>query len=154
LTYQSHPVGLAAAAATLEIYETDDLIARSAARGEYLLAGLRGLQDAHPCVGDVRGKGLFAAMELVYDRDTRAELFPLEGEAIPVAAEMNAVFARRGLYTAFRGPWLFADPPLVVAKDQIDHALGIFDEALSLADQATSSAGAPPPPHVHLTRRK
>ncbi|MGI9612696.1 MAG: aminotransferase class III-fold pyridoxal phosphate-dependent enzyme [Acidimicrobiales bacterium] len=145
LTYQSHPVGLAAAAATLEIYETDDLIARSASMGEYLLAGLHGLQEAHPCIGDVRGKGLFAALELVHDRDTRVELFPLGGPVGPAAAEMNAVFAKRGLYTAFRGPWLFADPPLVVTEDQIDHALGIFDEALVIADEATSSAGAPPP---------
>ena len=148
LTYQSHPVGLAAAAATLAIYETDDLIARSAARGDYLLAGLRKLQEAHPCVGDVRGKGLFAALELVYDRDSRAALFPLDGETLPVAGAMKAVFAERDLYTAFRGPWLFADPPLVVTDDQIDHALDIFDEALSLADRATSAAGAPPPPHL------
>ncbi len=148
LTYQSHPVGLAAAAATLAIYESDDLIARSAARGDYLLAGLKDLQSRHPSVGDVRGKGLFAALELVYDRDTRAELFALEGPAGPAAAEMKAVFSRRGLYTAFRGPWLFADPPLVITEEQIDWALEVFDEALELADKATSSAGASPPPHL------
>jgi len=148
LTYQSHPVGLAAAAATLEIYETDDLVARSAARGEYLLRGLYELQSNHPSVGDVRGKGLFTALELVYDRETRSELFPLEGPAVSAAAEMKTVFAKHGLYTAFRGPWLFADPPLVVEESQIDWALSVFDEALERADVATSSAGAAPPPHL------
>jgi taurine--2-oxoglutarate transaminase len=148
MTYQSHPVGLAAAVATMAIYESDDLIARSASRGEYLLAGLHELQSQHPSVGDVRGKGLFTALELVYDRETRQELFPLEGPAVAAAGEMKAVFARRGIYAALRGPWLFADPPLVIAEEQIDWALSVFDEALSHADAATSSAGAAPPPHL------
>ena len=106
LTYQSHPVGLAAADAVLGIYESDDLIARSAARGEYLLAGLRELQSRHPSVGDVRGKGLFTTMELVYDREARTELFPLEGPTIEAAAGMKAVFAQRGL--SHRLPWALA----------------------------------------------
>ncbi len=148
LTYQSHPVGLAAAVATMDIYESDDLIARSASRGQYLLRGLQDLQSRHPSVGDARGKGLFAAMELVYDRETRDELFPIEGPAVAAAAEMKAVFSRHGLYTAFRGPWLFADPPLVITEEQIDWALSVFDEALDHADRATTSAGAQPPPHL------
>lgn len=148
LTYQSHPVGLAAAAATLEIYESDDLIARSADRGEYLLKGLLDLQSAHPSIGDVRGKGLFSAIELVYDRESRGELFPLEGPAHPAAAEMRATFARRGLSAALRGPWLFANPPLIVEEEQIDWALTVFDEALDHADRATASAGAAPPAHL------
>ncbi|MEL6984039.1 MAG: aminotransferase class III-fold pyridoxal phosphate-dependent enzyme [Actinomycetota bacterium] len=152
LTYQSHPVGLAAAAATLAIYESDDLIARSAERGRYLLAGLRQLQDDHPSVGDVRGKGLFAAIELVYDRQSREELLPLDSppgpESVAVSSAMAEVFARRGLFSVLRGPWLFANPPLVVTDDQIDWALEVFDEALGHADKATSAAGAPPPPHL------
>lgn len=148
LTYQSHPVGLAAAAATMEIYETDDLIERSRSRGEYLLRGLNDLKSNHPSVGDVRGKGLFAALELVYDRETRGALFPLEGPSAEAAGAMQAVFARRGLFTAFRGPWLFADPPLVIEEEQIDWALSVFDEALECADKATSSAGALPPAHL------
>ena len=148
MTYQSHPVGLAAAVTTMAIYETDDLIARSASRGQYLLRGLHELQSRHASVGDVRGKGLFTALELVYDRETRQELFPLTGPAVPAADEMKAVFAGRGLHTVLRGPWLFAVPPLVVTEEQIDWALSVFDEALDHADAATSSAGATPPPHL------
>ena len=152
LTYQSHPVGLAAAAATLDIYETDDLIERSAEMGEHLLAGLRELQAAHVSVGEVRGVGLFTALELVYDRETREELFPLVGPAGEADARMRAVFAARDLSCALRGPYLFANPPLVVERDQIDQALATFDEALTIADGATRSAGADPPPHLRDPR--
>lgn len=148
LTYQSHPVGLAAAAATLPIYETDNLIERSAEMGRYLLAGLRDLQANHVSVGDVRGLGLFTALELVYDRESRQELFPLVGPAGEADAKMRAVFAERNLYCAFRGPWLFANPPLIVERRQIDDALAVFDEALTIADAATRSAGADPPAHL------
>jgi taurine---2-oxoglutarate transaminase len=148
LTYQSHPVSLAAAAATIPIYETDNLIERSAEMGEYLLAGLRDLQARHVSVGDVRGLGLFTTLELVYDRDTRAELFPLAGPAGPTDTKMRQHFASRGLSAGLRGPWLFANPPLIVEQDQIDFALSVFDEALEFADAATSSTGADPPPHL------
>ena len=151
LTYQSHPVGLAAAVATLEIYETDDLIARSAAMGDYLLDGLRRLQADHPSVGDVRGKGLFSALELVYDRDTRAPLLPAAGPAGAAAAAMRKVFADGNVNVGMRGTCLFANPPLIVTEAQIDHALGVYDEALTAADQATNAAGAPPPDHVAQT---
>ena len=148
LTYQSHPVGLAAATATLPIYETDNLIERAAELGDHLLAGLHDLQARHISVGDVRGLGLFSTLELVYDRDTRAELFPLTGPAVEADAKMRAHMASSGLLAALRGPYLFANPPLVVERDQIDWALSIFDEMLDFADAATASAGAPPPPHL------
>ena len=90
LTYQSHPVGLAAARAVLGIYESDGLIERAAEMGEVLRAGLLGLQERHPSVGDVRSIGLFSTLELVHDRTTHAELMPLRGPASPVAAEMSA----------------------------------------------------------------
>ena len=102
----------------------------------------------HVSVGDVRGLGLFTTLELVYDRDTRSELFPLTGPAGPADAQMRQHFAARGLSAALRGPWLFANPPLVVETDQIDFALSVFDEALEFADTATSSRGAEPPPHL------
>ena len=92
-----------------------------------LLAGLHGLQARHPCVGDVRGSGLFSTLELVHDRDTRAELLPLVG---PTVAGRRRDVARtltdRGLLASLRGSWLFANPPLVITIDQIDEALAIL----------------------------
>jgi taurine--2-oxoglutarate transaminase len=145
LTYQSHPVGLAAARAVLAIYESDGLIERAARMGEVLRAGLLGLQERHPSVGDVRSIGLFSTLELVHDRATRVELMPLRGPASPVAAEMTACLMKRGILANLRGSWLFANPPLVITEDQIGEALEAFDEALVIADAATSTAGAPAP---------
>ena len=150
LTYQAHAVGLAAARCVMGIYESDGLVEQSAKMGEHLLAGLHDLATRHPSVGDVRGIGLFSVLELVYDRDTRAELFPLVGPTGPTAGELRAFLASRGLLVNLRGSYLFANPPLVVTADQLDWALGILDEGLSIVDAATSSAGAPAP--AHLTR--
>jgi taurine--2-oxoglutarate transaminase len=152
LTYQSHPVGLAAARAVLAIYESDGLIDRAAQMGEVLRAGLLGLQERHPSVGDVRSIGLFSTLELVHDRTTRAELMPLRGPASPVAAEMSATLMKRGILANLRGSWLFANPPLVITEDQIGEALDAFDEALLIADAATSAAGAAAPAGAALPK--
>jgi taurine--2-oxoglutarate transaminase len=151
LTYQSHPVGLAAAAAVLAIYEADGLVERSAKVGDHLLAGLHELAARHPSVGDVRGVGLFTALELVYDRSTREELFPLHGPAGPAAAELRRSTQERGLLVGLRGSYLMACPPLVVTTEQVDGALEVLDEALTTTDAATSEAGAPPPAHRGMT---
>jgi taurine---2-oxoglutarate transaminase len=148
LTYQSHPVGLAAAKANLQIYESDGLIANSAKQGEYLRGLLRELGGRHPSVGDVRGLGLFNAIELVYDRESRVELFPLNGPSLPEAGKFGAALRSAGLLAGLRGPWLMACPPLCVTSDVIDRAVAIIDSALSIADSVTSAAGAPPPPHL------
>lgn len=148
LTYQSHAVGLAAAKAVLGIYESDGLIDNAAAMGAHLLAGLRRLQERHPSVGDVRGIGLFSCLELVYDRGSRLELFPLVGQAGPAAAEIKAFLTGRGLLANLRGSFLFANPPLVIDAAQIDESLAILDEALDIADAATADRGAPPPAHA------
>jgi taurine--2-oxoglutarate transaminase len=147
LTYQSHPVALAAASATIAIYESDDLIERSKKMGEYLLEGLQDLASRHISVGDVRGRGLFTAMELVYDQESRLELFPLTGPASKANQDMRNLFDQEGLSCALRGPFLFANPPLIVDRSQIDWALAIFDRALAVADSETASAGASAPPH-------
>ncbi|KGM17649.1 hypothetical protein N867_16810 [Actinotalea fermentans ATCC 43279 = JCM 9966 = DSM 3133] len=151
LTYQSHPVGLAAAKATLEIYESDGLIENSAVMGDYLRAGLRELAARHPCVGDVRGAGLFNAIELVHDRETKVELFPLTGPQDPIVREVTRTMVNNGLLAALRGPWLMACPPLCVTPTTIDDALAALDKGLEVADRITSAAGAPPPPHTRHT---
>lgn len=151
LTYQSHPVGLAAAKATLAIYESDGLIENSEKMGKYLREGLDALAARHPSIGDVRGLGLFNAMELVYDRDTKLELFTLAGPNDPRAGEFSAALLDGGLLASLRGPWLMACPPLCVTAAEIDDALAVLDKGLDVADTLTSSAGAPLPPHARYS---
>ena len=134
LTCQSHPVGLAAARANLQIYETDGLIENSARMGEVLLAGLEELKERHPSVGDVRGRGLFSVIELVRNRETRKPLFEFPGPANPAAARMKQLMSKRGLVTSMRGSFLFASPPLIINEEQLRWALSVFDEALAIAD--------------------
>jgi adenosylmethionine-8-amino-7-oxononanoate aminotransferase len=86
-------------------------------------------------------------MELVYDQESRLELFPLTGPASKANQDMKKLFDQEGLSCALRGPFLFANPPLIVDRSQIDWALAIFDRALDVADSETASAGASAPPH-------
>jgi taurine--2-oxoglutarate transaminase len=151
LTYQSHPAGLAAAKAVLAIYESDGLIENSEKMGRYLREGLHELAARHPSIGDVRGLGLFNAMELVYDRETKLELFPLWGPSDAKLGEFLAAMRDGGLLAGLRGPWLMACPPLCVTASEIDAALAVLDQALGVADTLTSSAGAPLPPHARST---
>lgn len=148
LTYQSHPVGLAAAKATLAIYESDGLIENSEKMGSYLRQGLHELAERHPSIGDVRGVGLFNTLELVHDRDTKVELFTLTGPNGVGQGELGAALKANGLLAGLRGPWLMACPPLCITTTEIDDALQGLDAALEVADRYTSAAGAPPPPHA------
>lgn len=148
LTYQSHPVGLAAARATLDIYESDGLIDNAATMGKHLRAGLMELAGRHPCVGDVRGEGLLNVVELVHDRESKVELFPLTGPQDPTVREVGRTLVEHGVLGSLRGPWLMVCPPLCVSTTTIDDALSAIDAALEVADRITSAAGAPPPPHT------
>ena len=76
LTYEAHPLAAAAALAVLEIIERDGLVENAARQGEHLLERLRLLAETEPLIGDVRGKGLLTAIELVADRETKRPLRP------------------------------------------------------------------------------
>lgn len=123
-TFGGNPVACAASLATLTLLR-DELVANAATVGEHLLNGLRDLKGRHPLIGDVRGKGLMAGVELVRDRQTK-ERATTEREAVVLAC-----FAR-GLLVLGAGPNAVRFcPPLILTKAQADTALRIFDEALA-----------------------
>lgn len=134
LTYSSHPISCAAAIACMKVYQEDNLIENAANMGKVLERGLRQLQEKHPCVGDVRGIGLFWLMELVKNRETRE---PMNGFNKPVTEPMAKVAGKLkelGLSTFVRWDWVFAVPPLCITEEQIQEGLAIYDQALELAD--------------------
>ena len=141
-TYSGHALGCAAAAASIQVYQEDDLINRSAEQGEYLLAGARELMERHPSVGDVRGKGLFVGMELVRNRETKE---PFVNQAFPESGPTakNRVISKameEGLYLmAGQASVLTLAPPLIITREQIDEALRILDDALVVADAEVAS---------------
>jgi taurine--2-oxoglutarate transaminase len=135
LTYSAHPVGCAAAIANLEVYRSENLIARSAERGKILHAGLIDLAERHPSVGDVRGIGLLHLFELVASRKTRE---PLSGFNQPLSDPMKAVAASlraQGMSTFVRWNMIFCTPPLIIDESQLRDGIQILDQALAIADE-------------------
>ena len=124
-TYSGHPVACAVALRNLAIVEDEALPANAAARGEQLLAGLRRLLD-HPHVGDVRGKGLMAIVEVVADKETKAGYDP----ALGIGAKLQEATRRRGLIVRCSDVGIAISPPLVITAREVDDLLTAVDEAI------------------------
>jgi adenosylmethionine-8-amino-7-oxononanoate aminotransferase len=122
-TYMNHPVACAAALANIEILKREQLIENARVMGEYFLDALRSL-TSHPAVGEVRGVGLWAALDLTTDRRTRAP-FPSDRLERIVARAKEKGLIIKYMYCALE----FA-PSLVVTKQDIDVAVRILDECL------------------------
>lgn len=133
LTYLGHPLACAAGLAALEVYERERLITRSEELGAYMLQRLQRMQDHHPCIGEVRGKGLFAAVELVKDRSTREPFTPWNSSS-PIIGRIVKEGLKRGVSFNARWNFFILAPPLVIRKEQIDEGLDVLDELLALAD--------------------
>lgn len=126
-TYSAHPVGCAVALATLDIIEKEDFPSQAAAKGEYLLKGLKSALAAHPHVGEVRGKGLMCGIELVRDKGTKAE-FPA---ADSIGSRVHAAAQKRGLFSRLRGESVFClAPPVVTPYPVLDRIVEIMDGAV------------------------
>jgi 4-aminobutyrate aminotransferase len=123
-TFGGNPVSCAAALATIKLLK-DGLMANAADVGAYLKEGLTALMDAHPLIGDVRGRGLMVGVELVRNRTTKERAIQ-ERDAV-----VNAAF-RRGLLILGAGKNAIRfSPPLVLTRDQADTAIRVFGEALT-----------------------
>jgi taurine---2-oxoglutarate transaminase len=138
-TYVGHTLGSAAVAASIKVYRDDDLVTRSAEMGDYLLESASALQEKHPSVGDVRGKGLFVGAELVRNRRTKE---PIGGPNQPPVKQQilrramdNGVFMFNGLSNHV----LMFCPPLTITREQIDEGMAVVDEVLRLADSVMVS---------------
>jgi taurine--2-oxoglutarate transaminase len=137
LTYNSHPVGCAAALATIRVYEEDRLVERARATGRVMRELMDDLQTRHPSVGAARSIGLFGAIELVRNRTTREPMAPFNGTS-PEMAALAAFFRQEGLYTFVRWNYFFTNPPLVISEADLREAFGIIDRGLAVADRAVT----------------
>jgi adenosylmethionine-8-amino-7-oxononanoate aminotransferase len=133
-TYSQNPLSCAIGCAVLDYLAAHDLVKRSAARGIYLLQALERLRR-HPFVGDVRGKGLFAGIEFVRDRETKAPFDP----KLKLNATVGARAFQKGLITypggggadGVNGDHLLLAPPLIITEGEIDSLVSILDETLT-----------------------
>jgi taurine--2-oxoglutarate transaminase len=136
LTYSGHPLSCAAGVAALESYAAEDLIARSRALGAEMFRSLGELQRRHALIGEVRGgHGLFAVIELVRDRNSRAPLAPWpqmhEGLKRLLHTALDA-----GVSFAARGNLILLAPPLVIAERELAEALELLDRLLGTLAQS------------------
>jgi taurine--2-oxoglutarate transaminase len=138
LTYSSHPVSLAAALATIGVYEQDDLIGNAARMGEVMRGHHDRLAAKHPSVGATRNLGLFGILDLVRTREPWTPLTAFNG----TSDEMKAIgkFLRQnGLYTLVINNSIHTNPPLCINEEQLAEGFEIIDRALDLADQAVTN---------------
>ena len=150
-TYCGHPLACATGIAAVNVYREDRVIENSREMGEILTEELQKFKAKHPSVGDVRGKGLFMAIELVSDRGSRAPLVPMAGPqakgggsggVYAVAGAMATVrdtIEAGGVYTLTRPNLIAITPPLIITKEQLLEGLDAIDKALSVADEFAGS---------------
>jgi taurine--2-oxoglutarate transaminase len=130
LTYSSHPLGCAAAVATLEVYEQEDLVGNARRMGNVMRALLADLEARQPIVGAVRSIGLFGIVELVEDRRSRRPLAPFGGTSEPMQ-RLARFFREHGLYTFVRWHTFFTNPPLCITEAELREGFEIIDRALA-----------------------
>jgi len=138
-TYGGHPVAAAVARRNIEIIQEERLVQRSADNGAYLLEGLRSLAR-HGWVGDVRGKGLLAGVELVRDRASKE---PAPGDVIKRVvdfARRNGVLVGRSGGGRHLGNTIQLSPPLVITRPEIDRVVSVLDRALAELGPAPGAA--------------
>lgn len=136
LTYSAHPVCIAAALATIKIYEDDNLIENARKMGKYLDGRIEDLKKNHPSIGDWRNTGLLGCIELVKDRKTKEPLAPFNAKPDQMAV-MNKVAAKLkelGMYTFVRWNYIFIAPPLCINQEEMEEGLAMISEAISIAD--------------------
>ncbi len=126
-TFGGNPVSCAAALAVLDVLENENLQQNALDVGQHLVDGLWKLTERHDCIGDVRGSGLFLAVELVTDREQRTPASQLANRVVNDLRD-------RGVLTGAIGPdanILKLRPPLVLSKDDANLMLGVLDDSLA-----------------------
>jgi taurine--2-oxoglutarate transaminase len=138
LTYNAHPISLAAAIANIQVLREDRLVERAHAMGATLKRMLTDLGEQHPSVGDVRSIGLFGIIELVRDRKTKEPMAPYGGSS----PEMNALrkyLLDHGVFVYTHWHTVLIIPPLIITEEQLAEGMAVLDKALEITDGATDS---------------
>ena len=135
LTYSGHPLACASIVATIDAMRDEGIVENASDIGTQTLGpGLAELADRHPVIGEVRGLGVFWALDLVSDRATRAMLAPYGGSS-PAMNALTAACRSRGLLTFTNYNRLHVVPPCVITHEQAKEGLAVLDDALTEADR-------------------
>ena len=136
LTFGQWPVSLAAGIATLEVLEEERLIDAARDMGEYATKALKELQSRHRLIGDVRGPGLFCAIELVKDRETKEPAREETGRLYTLGMERGVVFGTSRY--AGLGNLVKIKPPLTITRDEMDTVMSVLDDVLTELERKAS----------------
>jgi len=129
LTYSGHPLAMASIVGSIDAMESEGVVENAAAIGrDHLAGGLAELADKHQLIGDVRGIGVFWALDLVDDRETRQ---PVSGG---VVLEVRKALLARGLLPFTADNRVHVVPPCNVSADDVAQALAIYDEAFAAVE--------------------
>jgi taurine--2-oxoglutarate transaminase len=142
LTYSGHPLACAAAVASIGIFKEEGILEHARHLGTDVIGpALADLADRHPSVGEVRGLGVFWAIELVRDRRTREPLVPFNatGEAAAPMAEVVAACKAEGVWPFSHFNRIHVVPPCNTPDDDVRTGLAVIDRALQVADRFTGS---------------
>jgi taurine--2-oxoglutarate transaminase len=134
LTYSGHPLACAAAVATIETMQDEGVVEHADRLGREVIGPeLSAIKERHPCVGEVRGVGVFWAVELVSDRETKTPLAPYGG----TSAAMNEVVSackEGGLLPFANFNRVHVVPPCTISEEEAREGLAVLDEALGRGD--------------------
>jgi taurine--2-oxoglutarate transaminase len=139
-TYEAHPLTLAPAVAAIHEYRRLNLIERSRTLGATLGNKLKAMMERHPSVGEVRGKGLFWALELVKNRKTRQAFNTVQDKYEGKAMEVDKVTAAMLAQGVFAMSWvshIILAPPLIISEEELETGLAALDKALEITDALT-----------------
>ena len=135
LTYSGHPLACASSLASIKAMQDEGIIEHAAWIGDNVLGpGLRTLAEKHPVIGEVRGLGVFWALDLVTDRATREPLAPYGGTSEAMGVLTKGCIAR-GLLPFANFNRLHVVPPCVVTEDEAKEGLALLDQALNEVDK-------------------
>ena len=135
LTYSGHPLAAASIVGAIDAMTEEGVVDNAKRIGNDVLGpALRDLQERHPVIGDVRGLGVFWALDLVTDRATKEPLAPYGGTS-PAMTELVVECKKRGLMPFTNFNRMHVVPPCTVTDAEAKEGLAILDEVLSITDQ-------------------
>lgn len=125
-TYSAHPVGCSIAIAMMDIIEREDFPGQAASKGKRLLDGLHDALHHHPNVGDVRGLGLMAGVEIVEDKESKKSF----DASANVGGRLHKACVERGLFTRCRGDVICLAPPITTPEHDLGRIPSILADAV------------------------
>ena len=139
LTYSGHPLACAAGIACLNFYDDEHILDKMSKTAPVLASIEDDLKESHACVGDVRHIGLFSAIELVRDKETRESLVPWGADPKGIMPSIIGKLKARGFVTYSHENNIIVAPPLVITAEQIEEEMAKMDEVLGEVDSELAS---------------